>query len=135
MSSGALVNGRYRIGRGRRSVTGGLGAMEHSGPAASTSTPPAPAGERVPVPRVAPPLLAGLTALEALARLSIPVSVLSLSRGSTTVAALTSAVALIAVIARGFASSFTVERTLRATFAAVMRAAQGQALVDLRAER
>jgi ABC-type transport system involved in cytochrome bd biosynthesis fused ATPase/permease subunit len=106
--------------------------MEHSGPAASTSTPHA-AG--VPVPRVAPPILAGLTALEALGRLSIPLSVFSLSRGSTAVAAAASAVALTATIARGFAASFTVERTLRATFAAIVRAAQSQALVDLRAER
>jgi ABC-type transport system involved in cytochrome bd biosynthesis fused ATPase/permease subunit len=112
--------------------------MEHSGPAAAASTPPdgsVPAVAGGSAPRVAPPILAGLTALEALGRLSIPASVFSLSRGATMVAAATSAIALIAVIARGFAASFTVERTLRATFAAVMRAAQRQALVDLRAER
>lgn len=106
--------------------------MEHSAPAASRSTPPSPRGA---APRVALPVQAGLTALEALGRLSIPVSVFLLSRGSTGVAAAASAVALIATIARGFAASFAVERALRATFDAVVRAARSQALVDLRAER
>ena len=105
--------------------------MEHSGRGtAGSETAP-----RASPPRVAPSIQAGLTALEALGRLSIPASVLMLSRGSTALAAVASAVALSATITRSFAASFAVERALRATFEAVVRAALRLGLVDLRAER
>ena len=83
--------------------------MEHSGRGtAGSETAP-----RAPAPRVTPSIQAGLTALEALGRLSVPASVLMLSRGSTALAAAASGVALAATIARGFAASFAVERALR----------------------
>lgn len=105
--------------------------MEHSGRGtAGSETAP-----RAPTPRVTPSIQAGLTALEALGRLSVPASVLMLSRGSTALAAAASGVALTATIARGFAASFAVERALRSTFGDVVRAALRLALVDLRAER
>ncbi|MEZ4306745.1 MAG: ATP-binding cassette domain-containing protein [Polyangiaceae bacterium] len=99
------------------------------------SGPPSHSTERAPPRRVPWQVKVALTALEALARLSIPASVLLLARGSTLIAAAASAVALIATIARGFATSYALERALRVTFDEVLRAALRLALVDLRAER
>jgi ABC-type transport system involved in cytochrome bd biosynthesis fused ATPase/permease subunit len=102
--------------------------MKHSGSKDGGSESPS-------APRLAALPRIGLTLLEALARISVPASVLLLSRGATAVAAATSAIAVLATVARGFATSFAVERSLRATFGAVVSAAQRLALVDLRAER
>lgn len=87
------------------------------------------------MPRVSPKIQGALTLLEALGRVSVPASVLMLSRGSTELAAVTSAIALLASIARGFATSFAIERSLSATFDAVVSAALRLGLTDLRAER
>lgn len=110
--------------------------MEHSG-AAKQAQPRARAGAIAGrhVPRASAKAVAGLAALESLARISVPASVLLLSRGSVKIAAVTSAVALLATAARGFALSFAIERSLRASFEAVVSAALRLALTDLRAER
>lgn len=105
--------------------------MEHSGLGDVSRGAPPPGR----TPRAPASLELGLVALEILARISVPASVLLVSRGAGPVAAAVAAVALFATIARGFATSFAIERMLRATFDAVVAAALRLALVDLRAER
>lgn len=107
--------------------SGSRRAMEHSDPRRPQ--------ERARARRIAAPVTFGLMVLEALARVSVPASVLFLSRGATEIASAASALALAATIGRSFATSFAIERALRGSFGDVVRAALRLGLTDLRAER
>jgi len=98
------------------------------------SAPGRPA-DRALSPRIGAPAKAGIALVEALSRVSVPASVLLLSRGDTAIAAVASSVALLATMGRGFAVSFAVERALRRSFGEVVRAALRLGLTELRAER